>query len=143
LIRYYPQPNKWLFGGIFEIVERKADSYKVTLVEQYKEFVGRLLVHHPGPGARGRAFYLENYFPDIKLSQLFEKPYEGEAFCGCESIVHGFSQLESIFRQSKEDWRTALENIKGVYLITIPVMEKCTLVLLTAILEFGQDGLVT
>ena len=31
LIRYYPQPDKWLFGGIFKVVERKQDSYVVNL----------------------------------------------------------------------------------------------------------------
>lgn len=117
LIRYYHQPEKWLFGGIFEVVERNADSYTVNLAELHQEYVGRLLIHYPGPGTRGRAFFLENHFSKIMVAQILEKPFEGEAFCGYDKVEHGFSQLEAIFRQNKPDWKSALENVKGVYLI--------------------------
>lgn len=117
LIRYYHQSNRWLFGGIFEVVERKTDSYSVMLSDVHQEFIGRLLIDHPGAGARGRAFYLENYFDEFKVSQVFEESFQGEAFCGYENVEHGFSQLESIFKQSRPDWKSALENVKGVYLI--------------------------
>ena len=83
----------------------------------YREYIGRLLVDYPGPGVRGRAFYLENHFKDLKVAQVLEKPFEGEAFCGYENVEHGFSQLEAIFKQGKPDWKAALENVKGVYLI--------------------------
>jgi group I intron endonuclease len=46
-----------------------------------------------------------------------ERAFEGEAFCGYENVEHGFSQLEAIIRQGKTDWKAALENVKGVYLI--------------------------
>ncbi|WP_440952206.1 GIY-YIG nuclease family protein [Methanococcoides sp. FTZ1] len=117
LIRFYPQPDKWLFGGIFKVVERKQDHYVVTLEEQYQEYIGRLLIDYPGPKARGRAFYLEKHYLNLVVSQLFDKPYSGEAFCGYENIEHSFSQLEPIFKQNKRDWMAALKNVKGVYLI--------------------------
>jgi len=117
LIRYYPQPDKWLFGGIFKVVERKQDSYVVNLDDKYKEYVGRLLIHYPGPRVRGRAFYLENHYSSLLVSQILDKPYSGEAFCGYENVKHGFSQLEAIFKQNKQDWKSALQNVKGVYLI--------------------------
>lgn len=69
-------------------------------------------------GVQGRAFKMENYFADLKVSQILEHRYEGEAFCGADAIVHGFSQLEPIFMQNKSDWKSALENVKGVYLVT-------------------------
>ncbi|MFZ3123233.1 MAG: GIY-YIG nuclease family protein [Thermodesulfovibrionales bacterium] len=117
LIRFYHQPDKWLFGGIFEVTARNKDANTVELAQQYSEYIGRLLIHYPGPGVRGRAFYLENHYSNLIVSQVFEKPYSGEAFCGYENIEHGFSQLESIFKQGKQDWKAALENVKGVYLI--------------------------
>ncbi len=118
LIRYYHHPQKWLFGGIFEVMKRNSDSYSVELVDSYKEYIGRLLIQHPGAGTQGRAFYLEKHFDEFEISQIFEKPFEGEAFCGYENIAHGFSQMESIIRMDKLDWKTALQNVKGVYLIT-------------------------
>lgn len=117
LIRFYHQPDKWLFGGIFEVTARNNDANTVNLDQKYSEYIGRLLIHYPGPGVRGRAFYLENHYSNLIVSQVFDKSYSGEAFCGYENIEHDFSQLESIFKQNKQDWKAALENVKGVYLI--------------------------
>jgi hypothetical protein len=117
LIRYYHQPDKWLFGGIFEVVKRGAKQNVVSLLDLHREYIGRLLVHYPGPGVRGRAFYFENHFAALKVSQIFEKPFEGEAFCGYENVEHGFSQMEAVIKRNKSDWKAALQNVKGVYLI--------------------------
>lgn len=117
LIRYYHEKDRWLFGGIFEVHERNPESYSVSLVDLYREYIGRLLIDYPGPGLRGRAFYLEGHFDQLKVALLFEKPFEGEAFCGYENVEHSFSQLEAIIKRHKPDWKAALENVKGVYLI--------------------------
>ena len=117
LIQYYHQPNKWLFGGIFEVVARNKDGYEVKLINEHEEYIGRLLFHYPKPPARGRAFYLEQHFNKLEVSHIFEKPFEGEAFCGYENIEHSFTQFEAIFKQHKQDWKAALVNVKGVYLI--------------------------
>jgi hypothetical protein len=106
-----------LFGGIFEVKARNTKAYTVELDQQYSEYIGRLLIQYPGPGVRGRAFKLEKHYSNLIISQVFDKPYSGEAFCGYENIAHWFSQLESIFKQNKQDWKAALENVKGVYLI--------------------------
>jgi hypothetical protein len=117
LIRFYHQPDKWLFGGIFEVIRRDKVANTVKLDQRYSEYIGRLLIHYPGPRIRGRAFYFENHYSKLIVSQIFDRPYSGEAFCGYENIEHGFSQLEAIFQQNKQDWKVMLENIKGVYLI--------------------------
>jgi hypothetical protein len=117
LIRFYHQTDKWLFGGIFEVKARSTKAYTVQLDLQYIEYIGRLLIHYPGPGVRGRAFNLEKHYSDLIVSQLFDEPYSGEAFCGRENIAHAFSLLEPIFKRNKEDWKAALEDVKGVYLI--------------------------
>ena len=117
LIRYYSD-DSWLFGGIFEILERNKDSYDVTLVENYQQYVGRLIVKYSRPRVQGPAiFNLENHFDKILLKQILESAFIGEAFCGYDNIAHKFSQLENIVRQDKLDWKTALKNVKGVYLI--------------------------
>jgi len=119
LIQYYHRPASWLFGGIFEVLTRSnAGSYTVRLSDSFQEYIGRLLVSHPGPGVRGRSFLPETYFDQLKVSQLLEKLYQGEAFCGYEDIAHPFSQLESIIHQAKPDWKSALESVKGVYVIS-------------------------
>lgn len=93
-------------------------TIKVTLLDLHREYVGRLLVASKGPGVQGRAFKLENYFSDLRVAQILESPFEGEEFCGFENIEHSFSQIEAVMRQNRTDWKSALENVKGVYLIT-------------------------
>lgn len=117
LIRYYHESDKWLFGGIFEVMERNTDSYKVNLSPLYQEYIGRLLIHYPGPGVRGRAFYLENHFKDLRVAEILPKRFDGEAFRGYQNVEIGFSELEPIIKRNKPEWKSALENVKGVYLI--------------------------
>ena len=118
LMRFYHQPDKWLFGGIFEVKTRPKGAYYTTeLLEKGQEYIGRLLVHHPGPGVPGRAFTTEKYYADLIVSQIFNKPYSGESFCGYEDINHDFKILESIFKNDINNWKAALEHVKGVYLI--------------------------
>ena len=64
LIDFYPTPDIWLFGGIFEVLscapEVRDYSYEIREIEEYKNLVGRLKVYLPKP-SRGRAFRLENH----------------------------------------------------------------------------------
>ena len=51
------------------------------------------------------------------VSEILKEQYSGEVFCGYENIHHDFIQLEAIFNANRPDWKAALKNIKGVYLI--------------------------
>ena len=118
LIEYYPRRDSWLFGGVFEVMQRKKDRYVLKEIDKYKLYVGRLMLNfHRYQGMRGRAFYLERYMDQFEVSELLPQPYSGEAFCGYENINHDFTILETVFRNSREDWKAALSNVKGVYVI--------------------------
>lgn len=124
LIDYYHEPHKWLFGGIFEVKKRHLNKireeggYEVELLQSSENFIGRLIIDFKRKSSRGRAFKLENLLDDFSVSEVLKSRYSGETFCGYENINHDFSSLESIFKIQKLDWKGALENIKGVYLIT-------------------------
>lgn len=114
LISYYHEKDMWLFGGFFKVTARHADRYEVELCPHDSHLVGRLLIEHKRVRARSR---LSESISEMTLAQIFRHPYAGEAFCGFEWINHGFSALECIVRTSRPDWKAALENVKGVYLI--------------------------
>lgn len=119
LIEFYPKSDTWLFGGIFKVLDRKEDCYVLEEVEEFNKFTGRLLLNfHRYQGMRGRAFYLEGYLSQITVNQILEYKYSGEVFPGYDKIDHDFTALEAIFKMEKSDWKIALENVKGVYLIT-------------------------
>lgn len=121
LIDFYPEPEIWLFGGIYKVLSRGSQnyfpSYKVKLAEGSQEFIGRLKVHLKRP-ARAKAVRLENYYNKLTVFEILKECYTGEEFCGYENINHDFRSIESIYKTNKLYWKTTLVNIKGVYLIT-------------------------
>lgn len=118
LIDFYPESDKWLFGGIFEILARHEDHYEVTLKELHKSLIGRLLLDfHRYRGLRGRAFYLETFYDEFEVSEIFKTRYEGRSFPGFDGINLRFHELEHIVENKRRDWRGALQSVKGVYAI--------------------------
>ena len=120
LIDFYPEPGVWLFGGIYEVLDRGNEdfthSYKVRLTNHGQLLIGRLKVNFQRPG-RIRSLKLENYLESMTVSELLKEPYTGERFPGYENINHDFPALETVFDMHRPDWKAALENVKGVYCI--------------------------
>lgn len=124
LIQFYHEPNKWLFGGIFRVTKRLQDyedtevGYELELVDLHKELIGRLVIDfYRYQGMRGRAFLLEGYYKNFVVSEILKRPFDGIRFPGYEHINIDFPELETVFKYQKNDWKAALENVKGVYVI--------------------------
>lgn len=125
LIPDYHRPGKYIFGGVFRVIERFDDyaetevGYKVEIAEQFKELTGRLVVDFcRKQGMRGRAFLFENYINEMEVSEIMEKPYGGIDFPGYYDVMLPFNMLELLVKNQKSDWITALENVKGIYIIS-------------------------
>ena len=118
-MRFYHDGNDiWLFGGIFKVLERHPDrNYKVELTGELEEFIGRLKLYlkKEAPTA---APYLETYYDKFEVLEVLQKPYSGQPFPGYESIDLTFTTLETLVRNNRTGWKSALENVSGVYLIT-------------------------
>jgi len=118
MMEFYPKTDSWLFGGVFKVLERGEERYKLEKVDDFEKYEGRLIAtFHRYHGMRGRAFYLEGYLDQFEVTELLPLPYSGEMFCGYENVNHDFPMLEAIFRNERLDWKTALSSVKGVYLI--------------------------
>ena len=121
LIDFYPENDRWLFGGVYRVISKNpvnhSRSYQVELLEESKPFIGRMKIVLIRPG-RARVVNFENHYKKLSISEVLPQPYTGEAFCGYDQINIGFPMLETIFAIQRADWKAALENAKGVYLIT-------------------------
>lgn len=120
LIDFYPEPGIWLFGGVYKVIARtpvnQSHSYTVERISNHDELVGRLKIAFVRPG-RSRSVRLEGYYSQMAISEILKEPYTGERFPGYEGINHSFASLEVVFRAQRPDWKGALENVKGVYVI--------------------------
>lgn len=120
-IEFYPEKDRWIFGGVYRVLSRKAvnnsHSYRIKLLDESRPFIGRLKLTLKRPG-RAKAVNLENHYDKLIVSEVLPVPYSGEVFPGYDRIDLGFPMLEQIIRRQRSDWRAALENAKGVYLIT-------------------------
>ena len=110
-----PASRDWIFGGVFDVVERRLDGYDVALVRDFTEpLIGRLRVRF-WPGTRARRLRMENYLPSIEVVEIAARPWAGRPFPGIDSINHSFRDLEVVVATGRGDWRNVLDHLKGVY----------------------------
>ena len=122
LMQFYHENNTWLFGGIFKVLKRhegKNARYEVELMEHCKEFIGRLKIRSPY-NERAARVNMENHYlyEDFEVKEILAEPYTGRSFPGLEKINLSFKKLEALIKNERSDWKAALENVKGIYLLT-------------------------
>lgn len=117
LIQFYHEPDTWLFGGVFRVLARHADRYEVELTDIGEGFMGRLKIRYPYRDRTTRPA-MEGHHAGFEVKEILPIAYSGRSFPGFEDIDVSFDELETILRNDLLDWRAAMENIKGVYLIT-------------------------
>lgn len=120
LMDFYPERERWLFGGIFEVLERRPvtgeNGYVIREVSEFSNLVGRLKIKMPTP-TRGRSFLFEKHYSKMMIDEILREPFSGAEFPGFENIIVSFHELEAIIRTEKPDWKAALGGVKGVYCI--------------------------
>jgi hypothetical protein len=119
IIKFYPEEDTWLFGGIYQVIARGREanhnSYQIKQIALGQELIGRLKFRGSLP--RGRAFNLENCRNHLQISELLREPYTGEQFSGYQDISLDYPMLEIIYKNGRIDWQTALSSVAGIYLI--------------------------
>ncbi|MGI9559240.1 MAG: GIY-YIG nuclease family protein [Thermodesulfobacteriota bacterium] len=125
LLNFYPERNIWLFGGIYEVGKYEVRKhpfvhllYDTEITKEFEPFIGRLKIHFERGARRATYVNLGTYSDEFVVSEILKERYTGEKFPGYENISINFSYLKSIIKTDKPDWKAALENVKGVYLIT-------------------------
>ena len=116
VIDFHRAPDIWLFGGVWEVLERLPDSYVVSLTYQGRHFIGRLKLHSPYR-QRGTRVNFEKRLDEFTVSEILREEYSGLEFPGHDRIDIGFGELEALILNDRPDWRGALETAKGVCLL--------------------------
>ena len=117
LMQFYHETDIWLFGGVFIVLRRLQKRYEVELSDFGKEFIGRLKIRSSYRNRNSRTKMLPHYH-EFEVQEILREPYSGRAFCGYDEINLSFEELEVLVENDRLDWKTALESVKGIYLIT-------------------------
>lgn len=123
LVQMYHEPDIWLFGGIFRVLQCHEAHYEVALTDQGHGFLGRLKLRSNYRNRSTRVNF-ENHYMDFEVQEVLREPYSGRAFPGFENIDLSFGELEAIVMNSRPDWRAALASVKGIYLISDTITGK-------------------
>ena len=123
LMKFYHEEDTWLFGGIFRVIARHKDRYEVELTGNGAPFIGRLKVLS-SYRARATRVNFEKHYDGFEVAEILREPYSGRSFPGYEGINLSFNELESIVKNSRPDWKAALQSVKGIYLITDTLTSK-------------------
>lgn len=82
LIPLTDQPDRYVFGGIFEVIKRHDDwedteiGYDLKLSDEMKDLIGRLIVDfHREQMMGGRSFKMETLADRIKVAAILEDTY--------------------------------------------------------------------
>ena len=124
----YYDKDIWMFAGIYEVlsVDKIANSddwkYKTVLINKASDYIGRAFFKFK---KEFRASYptleLEpkNGVPiaKIQLAYILDKRVALEDFVGFDRVNIDYKTLKHIINDNLASWKSALSNIKGVYLI--------------------------
>lgn len=99
------------------MLARHEDRYEVELTDRGASFIGRLKLSSTYR-ERSTRVYFENHYPGFLVKEILREPYTGRTFPGYDDVDLSFAELEGLVRNSRPDWKAALESVKGIYLIT-------------------------
>ena len=117
VMQFYHEPDIWLFGGVFRVIERHANRYDVQLTDIASNLIGRLKLRSDYRSRTTRVDF-ENHYEKFEVQEILREPYSGRLFPGYEDIDISFDELDSLVRNTRPDWKAALESVKGIYLIS-------------------------
>lgn len=121
-----PGTYRWMFAGLFRshghTVDRSDEQrvhydYKLERIESTAELEGRLFLTG---NYTSRMSYLlgETLAEDMEVYELLPEKLTVGQFPGYKLVNIGKPDLDLIVRHNAVSWRTALSEVKGIYLIT-------------------------
>ena len=116
----YLNKDEWLFAGIYESIsvtevnDKCKYKYETRLLDIANEFIGRLVIDFK-KDFRASYLVLENQIKNMAILEIKREVIKID-FPGYDKVNVSWNELSNLIKTVS--WKTALENQKGVYLIT-------------------------
>ncbi len=111
--------DKWLLFDI-SIITKDLNvynnmGYEYETIEKYKKFFGRVIIRYKNKGQQ-MVRMAEGLINEFEIYEIIDETFDDDVFPGYENVDLSWYELKKVIE--KKDWKTALENQKGIYLIT-------------------------
>ena len=111
--------DKWLLFDISKITNDlnifKGVGYEYETLNEFEKYFGRIIIEFKNK-SQNMIRKATNVIEECKVLQILEDTFDNDIFPGYENVNISWKELERVI--NKDSWKTALENQKGVYLIT-------------------------
>ena len=113
--------DRWLFTTMKTITEEidttDGVAYEAEECEQFAPFFGRVILKFHSSFQQPVPF-ATTVMDQFEVLEILADSYGGEQFSGYDNVRLSYGQLNRIVDRGLPDWTAALENQKGVYVIT-------------------------
>jgi hypothetical protein len=111
--------DKWLLFDISTITKdlNKFNDvgYEHEPISKYEKYFGRIIIKYHNR-SQNLVRLAKNLIEELEVIEILPEEFNDDDFPGYENINLSFDDLKRVLE--RKDWKTALENQKGVYLIT-------------------------
>lgn len=111
--------DKWLLFDISTITKDlekyNGVGYEYETLEKYKKYFGRLIIKYKNK-SQNMVRNACSVIDECEVYEIINDTFEDDEFPGYENVNLSWHELKKVV--GKKDWKTALENQKGIYLIT-------------------------
>lgn len=111
--------DKWLLfhiGRITKVLDVNfKKGFEYDTLDEFKKYFGRLIVKFHN-NSQNMVRNAEGLIQNLEVVEILPETFNDDDFPGYENINLEWSDLKRV--SEKKDWKTALENQKGVYLIS-------------------------
>ncbi|TXE06665.1 GIY-YIG nuclease family protein [Algoriphagus aquimarinus] len=118
-VKIHPKENYWLLFHIGKVTKDlnifNGIGYEYEPLKEYEKYFGRLIIRFKNKSQmmiRNAASVID----ECEVSQLLPDTFDNDLFPGYDKVNVSWKELKRVIE--KDTWKTALENQKGVYLLT-------------------------
>jgi hypothetical protein len=118
-IRIKSNENLWLLFHIGKITKdlniQNGVGYEYETLTEYEKYFGRIIVRFKNK-SQNMVRKAESVINDCEIAQILPDVFDNDIFPGYDKVNISWNELSRII--TKDTWKTALQNQKGIYLIT-------------------------
>ena len=118
-IRIKRNENRWILFHIGRVTKDlnilDGVGYEYEILSEYEKYFGRLIIKFKN-SSQNMIRKAESVISQCEVDEILPDIFDNDIFPGYDKVNISWKELSRVIE--KENWKTALQNQKGVYLIT-------------------------